>query len=99
MNRFFLFSSLLTGRPASGYFPLLTSGFQRSLGPTNLFNKRGGETVHLTQGPHDAAVHDARHAGMPLPYSQARVHFKPKRTVLVSSSKVHIEISRGDATR
>ena len=62
MERLFLLLHVFTGHPASGSLLLFISGFQCSVDLTNSFNKRGGETVHLTTGPHGAAVHDPRNA-------------------------------------
>ena len=87
MNRFFLSSHLLTGLPASGYLPLLTSGFLRPMSGSNSFNKRGRKTVHFNE------LH-------PKPRCfPARVAFEPKHTVPNSIRNNHIEISRGDAKR
>jgi len=97
MKRRFLFSYVFTGHPASGCLPLLMGGFQYSGDLTHSFNKRGGETVDVTTGPHTARQYMT--LGMPLSFSTARLRFKLEHTASNSTRNVHIEISRGETTR
>ena len=98
MKRFFTSYSYSTGRPAPTCLQTLGSYFPRSASFTHSFNKRRGETVHITAGPHFAVACCLSFFGMPLEYLRGPAQLMLRRT-LRFSSHIRTQISLADATR
>ncbi len=97
MQRFLTSYLYSTGRPAPTCLQTLGSYVPCSASSAHSFNKRRGETVHITERRHFAAARCPRFLGMPLEYLKGPVQLKLTRTLRFSSN-IRIQISL-DATR
>ena len=98
MKRFFISHLYSTGRPAPTCLQTLGSYVPCSASSTHSFNKRRGETVHITEGRHFAVARRPRFFGRPLESLRDSVQLKLTRTLRFSSN-IRTQISLADATR
>ena len=98
MKSFFLSYLYSTGRPASTCLQTLGSYFPCSASSTHSFNKRRGETVHITEGSRFAVARHPRFFGMPSECLRGPAQLKLTRTLRFSSNN-RIQISLANATR
>jgi len=98
MKHFFISHLYSTGRPAPTCLQALGSYFPCSASSAHSFNKRRGETVHITERPDFAAARRPGFFGTPLEYLRGSVQLKLTRTLRFSSN-IRTQISLADATR
>src|SRR5579872_1125126 len=92
MQRFLTSHLYSTGRPAPTCLQTLGSYVPCSASSTHSFNKRRGETVHITERRHFAVARRPSLLGMPPEYLRLPAQLKPTRTLRFSSN-IRIQIS------